>query len=223
MGSSPQADRDSGCDAMKLIQLPRNTKIPFIRWQGSGAGGGRRSSSFSFARPVSRSWAVNLGIRLSRRHRRGSCASRSPSTSRSCAPRIGELGLGEVQIVEFGRPTDVLIRVEEQAGGDEAQQRVVILLRDLYEGRADFRRGRGGGGAARLRGARPGRRHRRHRLPSSPDPRLSVVQVRVAVRRRGGHHHHPRRRPQPSACSRSRSSTSAWRPSRRSSPSSAIR
>jgi preprotein translocase SecF subunit len=34
---------------------------------------------------------------------------------------LGGLGLGEVALQEFGEPTDVLIRMERQAGGEEAQ------------------------------------------------------------------------------------------------------
>ncbi len=36
--------------------------------------------------------------------------------------KLGGLGLGDVQIQQFGQPNDVLIRVEQQAGGEEAQQ-----------------------------------------------------------------------------------------------------
>ncbi|MEO0798684.1 MAG: protein translocase subunit SecF [Pseudomonadota bacterium] len=35
---------------------------------------------------------------------------------------IGALDLGDYQIQEFGQPSDVLIRVEQQAGGEDAQQ-----------------------------------------------------------------------------------------------------
>ncbi|WP_334175294.1 protein translocase subunit SecF [Pseudoxanthobacter sp.] len=43
---------------------------------------------------------------------------------------VGDLNLGDVQIQEFGRPDDVLIRIARQEGGDEAQQRAVFLVRD---------------------------------------------------------------------------------------------
>ncbi|MFV2091944.1 MAG: protein translocase subunit SecF, partial [Hyphomicrobiales bacterium] len=36
--------------------------------------------------------------------------------------KLGNLGLGEVQIQEFGSPDEVMIRVEQQAGGDSNQQ-----------------------------------------------------------------------------------------------------
>ena len=42
---------------------------------------------------------------------------------------MGGLGLGEVQVQEFGNANDVLIRVAEQPGGDEAQQAVVTKVR----------------------------------------------------------------------------------------------
>jgi len=42
---------------------------------------------------------------------------------------LSGLGLGDVQIQTFGAPNDVLIRVQEQAGGDEAQQQVVATVK----------------------------------------------------------------------------------------------
>lgn len=50
--------------------------------------------------------------------------------------KINGLGLGDVQIQTFGAPTDVLIKVEEQPGGEEAQQaalnKVITALGDQY-------------------------------------------------------------------------------------------
>ncbi|MFM9846797.1 MAG: protein translocase subunit SecF [Hyphomicrobiaceae bacterium] len=50
--------------------------------------------------------------------------------------RLGKLGLGNVQIQSFGAPTDVLIRLEEQPGGEAAQQeglkKVIDALGDQY-------------------------------------------------------------------------------------------
>jgi preprotein translocase subunit SecF len=42
---------------------------------------------------------------------------------------LGGLGLGEVQLQEFGEPTDVLIRVERQAGDEAAQQAALSTIR----------------------------------------------------------------------------------------------
>ena len=53
---------------------------------------------------------------------------------------IGELGLGDVQIQEFGAPTDVLIRVEEQPGGELAQQAVITKVRAVLDESVEVRR-----------------------------------------------------------------------------------
>ena len=48
-----------------------------------------------------------------------------PADIGSIRTRVGALNLGGVQIQQFGAPNEVLIRVEEQSGGDQAQQEVV--------------------------------------------------------------------------------------------------
>lgn len=53
---------------------------------------------------------------------------------------IGGLGLGDVQIQEFGAPTDVLIRVEEQPGGELAQQAVITQVRAVLDESVEVRR-----------------------------------------------------------------------------------
>ena len=53
--------------------------------------------------------------------------------------KIGALGLGDVQIQEFGAPTDALIRIEQQPGGEGAQQqalgKVTAALGETFEQR----------------------------------------------------------------------------------------
>ena len=39
--------------------------------------------------------------------------------------RLMNLGLGEVSLQEFGAPTDILIRIQKQAGGEKAQQAAI--------------------------------------------------------------------------------------------------
>ena len=43
---------------------------------------------------------------------------------------LSELSLGDVQIQEFGSKNDILIRVEEQFGGDKAEQNVVVIVKN---------------------------------------------------------------------------------------------
>jgi preprotein translocase subunit SecF len=53
---------------------------------------------------------------------------------------LGGLGLGEVQLQEFGSPTDVLIRVAQQPGGEEAQQAAINKVREALGGDVEYRR-----------------------------------------------------------------------------------
>jgi preprotein translocase SecF subunit len=42
---------------------------------------------------------------------------------------LNSLDLGDVQVQEFGSPKNILIRVEQQAGGDKSQQNVVNIVK----------------------------------------------------------------------------------------------
>jgi preprotein translocase subunit SecF len=53
---------------------------------------------------------------------------------------ISGLHLGEFQLQEFGAPNDVLIRISEQPGGDQAQQEAVQKVRDALGNAVDYRR-----------------------------------------------------------------------------------
>jgi preprotein translocase subunit SecF len=53
---------------------------------------------------------------------------------------LGSLGLGEVQIQQFGGPADVLIRVAQQPGGDAAQQGAVDKVRGALGDNVEYRR-----------------------------------------------------------------------------------
>jgi preprotein translocase subunit SecF len=53
---------------------------------------------------------------------------------------IEGLSLGEAQLQQFGPPTDVLIRIPEQAGGEEAQQAAVAKVRGALGDTVDYRR-----------------------------------------------------------------------------------
>jgi preprotein translocase subunit SecF len=53
---------------------------------------------------------------------------------------LNGLGLGDVQLQQFGAPTDVLIRVEQQPGGEQAQQAAVAKVRGALGADVDYRR-----------------------------------------------------------------------------------
>jgi preprotein translocase subunit SecF len=59
------------------------------------------------------------------------------STMRSA---LSALGLGEVQLQQFGAPDDVLIRIAEQPGGETAQQTAVSKVRATLGTAVNYRR-----------------------------------------------------------------------------------
>ncbi|HKY87151.1 MAG TPA: protein translocase subunit SecF, partial [Pseudorhodoplanes sp.] len=53
---------------------------------------------------------------------------------------MSTLGLGDVQLQQFGAPTDVLIRIPQQPGGEGAQQEAVAKVRGALGSDIDYRR-----------------------------------------------------------------------------------
>jgi preprotein translocase subunit SecF len=53
---------------------------------------------------------------------------------------LGGLGLGDVQLQEFGASTDVLIRVAQQPGGEQAQQAAIAKVREALGSDVEYRR-----------------------------------------------------------------------------------
>jgi preprotein translocase subunit SecF len=53
---------------------------------------------------------------------------------------LGKLNLGEFQLQQFGGPSDVLIRIAEQPGGEQAQQAAVEKVRQALGEGLDYRR-----------------------------------------------------------------------------------
>jgi preprotein translocase subunit SecF len=53
---------------------------------------------------------------------------------------LGGLGLGDVQLQQFGTPADVLIRVAQQPGGEQAQQAAITKVREALGSEVEYRR-----------------------------------------------------------------------------------
>ncbi len=53
---------------------------------------------------------------------------------------LATLGLGQVELQEFGSPNDILIRVQRQEGGEEAQQKAVAAVREKLGSGYEYRR-----------------------------------------------------------------------------------
>ena len=54
--------------------------------------------------------------------------------------QISKLELGNIEIQEFGQPTDVLIRVERQPGGSKEQNKAVEKVKSTLGSNVDYRR-----------------------------------------------------------------------------------
>ena len=67
---------------------------------------------------------------------------RTPDAADPGAMRLAlsDLGLGEIALQEFGAPTDVLIRVQRQEGGEKAQQAAVEAVKAALGPEVQYRR-----------------------------------------------------------------------------------
>jgi preprotein translocase subunit SecF len=63
-----------------------------------------------------------------------------PANLSQMRPTLNGLGLGEVQLQQFGGPTEVLIRIAQQPGGDAAQQVAVSKVKQALGDSVDYRR-----------------------------------------------------------------------------------
>lgn len=54
--------------------------------------------------------------------------------------RLSGLGLGEIALQDFGEPDDILIRVQKQEGGEEAQQQAVDAVKAELGSTVEYRR-----------------------------------------------------------------------------------
>ena len=117
-----------------ITLFPPETRIPFMRLKGVCLIGSFAAMILSVVLilTVGFNFGVDFkgGSMIEVQHKSG------PVDLASLRKKLGSLGLGEVQIQEFGAPDDILIRVEEQPGGEEAQQeavsKIVAALGDDY-------------------------------------------------------------------------------------------
>jgi preprotein translocase subunit SecF len=63
-----------------------------------------------------------------------------PADLASMRATLGTLNLGDVQLQQFGAPTDVLIRIGQQPGGEGAQQAAVQRVRQALGDKVEYRR-----------------------------------------------------------------------------------
>jgi preprotein translocase subunit SecF len=124
---------------MRLLRLfPDDTRIPFMRWRRLTfpLSGGLSVLCFLAFFVLGMNTGIDFegGTLIEIQTKDG------PADLASIRERLNDLNLGEVQVQEFGAPTDVLIRIVRQEGGDEAQQAVVGKVQDAFGDEVDYRR-----------------------------------------------------------------------------------
>jgi len=123
---------------MARIQLvPPETKIPFIAW---------RKVFFVFSAVLI---IASIGLYLARGLNYGidfeggilmEIRTEAPADIPQLRASLDQLGLGDVAIQEFGEPTDVLIRIQRQEGGEEEQQAAIETVREALGDDVTYRR-----------------------------------------------------------------------------------
>lgn len=117
--------------------FPHGLRLNFMKWRDVCVGGS------VLAIVVSLGLIFTLGFNYGVDFKGGSMiemqAKSGTADIAALREKLGTLDLGDVQIQEFGRPSDALIRLEQQPGGEEAQQvaanKVKEALADGYDER----------------------------------------------------------------------------------------
>ena len=123
---------------MRLISLvPTNTKINFLKFRKIAAVLSLLLCVASAG--IFSAKGLNFGIDF-----RGGILieirTQGPADISKLRGTLSGLGLGEVQLQEFGQASDVLIRIERQAGGEKAQLVAVELAKKALGNEVNYRR-----------------------------------------------------------------------------------
>lgn len=122
-----------------LNMIPDETSIPFMGYK-------RWSIPLSIAVSIlSISLFIFNGLNLGIDFKGGTLVeiktTGGPADIADIRAKLGGLGLGDVEVQEFGAPDDILIRIQQQDGGEQAQQEAIKKVRSaLGETGIDYRR-----------------------------------------------------------------------------------
>jgi preprotein translocase subunit SecF len=124
---------------VRLLRLvPDDTKIPFMRLRSISF---PLSAFFSIASVI---LFFTVGLNFGIDFRGGTLielqSKSGPANLAAMRTELGKLGLGTPQLQQFGPPTDVLVRIEQQPGGDAEQQGVVAKVKAALGDQFEFRR-----------------------------------------------------------------------------------
>ena len=118
--------------------FPHHVRLPFMRYKGLALGASVVGMVLSLA--LFLAVGLNYGVDFKGGSMLEVQSKSGPADIAQLRDKLGRLGLGGVQIQSFGSPTDVLIRLEQQPGGDEAQQAASKKVLDAIGGQYVQRR-----------------------------------------------------------------------------------
>lgn len=123
---------------MRLKLVPSDTSINFLK---------HRRIAFIFSLFLVASSiglfvvkGLNLGIDFKGGILIEACNTTGPADISGLRANLGQLGLGDISLQEFGTPTDVLVRVQRQEGDEEAQIAAIAAISSTLGDSYDIRR-----------------------------------------------------------------------------------
>ena len=118
--------------------IPSDTRIGFIRYRmiSFAVSGLLMLASLGLFFTAGLNYGIDFkgGTLIEVRNKSG------PVDLASMRSRLSTIGVGEVQIQEFGAPSDVLIRIEQQKGGEKNQQNAIRKVKETLGDSVDYRR-----------------------------------------------------------------------------------
>jgi len=121
-----------------IVFVPHHTKIDFMGFRYWGLGLSGLLTVVSVVMVIWQGLAFGIdfrgGILMEVRSIQGA------ANLADMRQKLGGLGLGSHELQGFGQPSDVLIRIEQQPGGDAAQQKAVEKVRNTLGTAFEYRR-----------------------------------------------------------------------------------
>lgn len=112
--------------------FPHDLRLPFMRYKGMALVASMVLMLLSIT--VFLVKGLNYGVDFKGGSLLEVQSTKGPANVPELREKLGKLGLGAVQIQEFGSATDVLIRVEQQPGGEAEQQVALKKVQDAIAG-----------------------------------------------------------------------------------------
>jgi preprotein translocase subunit SecF len=124
---------------VRLLRIvPDDTKFDFVRFRRLSFPASAVMTVVAIA--IYFSMGLNLGIDFIGGTLIEIQAKSGPADLGAMRTKLNQLELGDVQLQQFGSPSDVVIRIPTQEGGEEAQQQALTKVREALGSDIDYRR-----------------------------------------------------------------------------------